>query len=117
MLKQLALAASILAASGHSADAKVVEETISVAVEVATIRGEVVRQPIRVTIVRDDTRSRAPFLILNHGRSTDPARRAALKPAQYAANARYFVSRGYAVFLPLRVGYGATACRRGRSSP
>ena len=108
MLKRLALLASIVAASGHSADAKVVEETISVAVEVTTIRGEVVRQPIQVTIVRDDTRPRAPFLILNHGRSSDPAKRAALKPAQYAANARYFVSRGYAVFLPLRVGYGAT---------
>ena len=47
VLKQFALAASILAASGHWADAKVVEETISVAVEVATIRGEVVRRPIR----------------------------------------------------------------------
>ncbi len=47
-------------------------------------------------------------MILNHGR---PARRDGaldVRAATYADNARYFVAKGFAVFLPIRVGYGAT---------
>jgi dienelactone hydrolase len=79
-----------------------------VPVEVRDAQGQIVRQPIKVTIFRDDARPRAPFMILNHGRSAKAVQRAGVKPAQYAANARYFVSRGYAVFMPVRIGYGAS---------
>ena len=110
MLKQLALAALALVASATACPlaAKLVETTVEVPVEVRDAQGQIVRQPIKVTIFRDDARPRAPFMILNHGRSAKADQRAGVKPAQYAANARYFVSRGYAVFMPVRIGYGAS---------
>lgn len=95
-------------ALGDSAQAKIIQEEIDVPVEVADAAGQIVRQPIKVTIFRDDARARSPFLILNHGRSSDAAKRAAIRPAQIAANARYFASLGFAVFFPVRIGHGAT---------
>jgi dienelactone hydrolase len=51
---------------------------------------------------------RLPFLVLLHGRDADPQHRARLTLPVYPANARYFAEQGYAVLVPLRVGYGAT---------
>ena len=51
---------------------------------------------------------RLPFLVLLHGRDADPQHRARLALPVYPANARYFAEQGYAVLVPLRVGYGAT---------
>jgi dienelactone hydrolase len=109
-LKQLALAALIVAASAGAdpAAAEIIETTVEVPVEVSDTKGGIVRQPIKVTIFRDDARPRSPFMILNHGRSAKAEGRQAVKPSQYAANARYFVSKGYAVFMPVRIGYGET---------
>jgi CubicO group peptidase (beta-lactamase class C family) len=89
------------------ANAKIIQEAIRLPVTIAGVRGRSVNQPIDVTIFRDDDVRRAPFLILNHGRSGDAANRNEVKAAQYAADARYFVSKGFAVFFPVRVGYGA----------
>lgn len=109
-VKSLALAALALVASAGCSqlEAKIVETTAEVPVEVTDARGHVVRQPIKVTIIRDDARPRAPFLLLNHGRAGKAPQRQTTSPATYMANARYFVTRGYAVFMPVRVGYGAT---------
>lgn len=79
---------------------------MDVPVQVKTIFGQVVSQPIKVTVFRDDQRERAPYLILNHGRPASEAEFAAMKRVRYADNARYFVSLGFAVFVPTRVGYG-----------
>ncbi len=46
-----------------------------------------------------------PILILNHGRSA--TKRMVPERFRYTANARYFVKRGFAVFVPTRIGYGA----------
>lgn len=110
MLKYAALSALVVAASAAArpAVAEIVETTVEIPIEVMDARGQTVRQPIKVTIVRDDARLRAPFMILSHGRSSDASRRQALTAAPYAANARYFVAAGYVVFMPVRVGYGAT---------
>lgn len=95
-------------ALGSGAQAKIIQEEIDIPVEVTDAAGHLVRQPIKVTVFRDDARARSPFLILNHGRNSDPAKRVAVRPAQFAANARYFASLGFAVFFPLRIGHGAT---------
>ena len=110
VLKQLAFAGLAVALYAYTLplEAKVVETTVEVPVEVADAQGQIVRQPIKVTIFRDDARPRAPFMILNHGRAANAAQREGVKAAQYAANVRYFVSRGYAVFIPVRIGYGAS---------
>lgn len=110
MLKQVGLATLALAifASAGRLEAAIVEDVVEVPVEVSDPLGRSVRQSIKVTILRDDTRPRAPFLVLNHGRAADAAKRQAVTPATYAANARYFVNLGFAVFMPVRIGYGAT---------
>jgi dienelactone hydrolase len=91
-----------------SALASLVEEAVELPVEVTDARGRTFRQPIKVTIYRDDQRTKSPFLILNHGRSSDATKRQAVKAAQYGANARYLVGRGFTVLFLVRVGYGAT---------
>ena len=91
-----------------AATAGIVQEVVEIPVEVKDIRGRNARQSIKVTVVRDDARAQSGFLILNHGRSSDAAKRAGVSAAAFAANARYFVAQGYAVFIPIRVGYGSS---------
>ena len=100
------LLALCLAFAAPGADAELVEEVIAVPVNVSTIYGQAVAQDIHVTIWRDDTRSGSPFLVLNHGRPANPAGLASMPRQRYAANARYFVSRGFVVLIPTRAGYG-----------
>ncbi len=92
----------------NAATARIVEQVVELPVQVADAQGKSVNHRIKVTIFRDDSRARSPFLILNHGRSGKVAVRAALSVKPYAGNARYFVDRGFAVFAPVRVGYGIT---------
>ena len=86
--------------------AKIVEEILTLPVSVTTYFGITVHQPIVVTVFREDTREKAPFLILNHGRPASEAEFAQMKRQRYPANSRYFVERGFVVFVPTRVGYG-----------
>jgi CubicO group peptidase (beta-lactamase class C family) len=102
----IAVLASVLR-SGPSL-AAMIEETVDVPVEVTNPDGRPLSQTVKVTIFRDDQTPRAPFLILNHGRSSDAAIRQRVSARPFADNARYLVSRGFAVFVPIRIGYGAT---------
>lgn len=88
------------------ARAAVVEDVIEIPVSVKTIYNQEVSQNITVTIWRDDTRDKAPFLVLNHGRPATPADFARMGRQRYSANATYFVSKGFVVLVPTRIGYG-----------
>jgi dienelactone hydrolase len=88
--------------------AKNVEEVIEIPVKVASIYGRVYEHPIKVTVFRESDRSRSPFLILNHGRPAKVADFAKMGRVRFADNAKYFVSLGFVVFVPTRVGYGVT---------
>jgi len=88
--------------------AAVIEEVIEVPVSVKTIYGQEVNQSIKVTVFREDTREKAPYLVLNHGRPPTAAGFANMKRVRYSENSRYFVSLGFVVFVPTRVGYGET---------
>ena len=103
VLAALTLLALFDAGAAH---ALVVESLIELPVEVKDKKGQAVSQTIPVTVIRDTATARAPFLILNHGRAPYAEDRAKLGRARYSENARYFVSLGYAVFVPTRVGYG-----------
>ena len=92
----------------HSVNAKIIQELIELPVDVSDFRGQVVKHRIKLTIVRDDAKVSSPFLILNHGRGATREINAARNVASFRANARYFVSKGFTVFMPLRVGYGET---------
>jgi dienelactone hydrolase len=98
-----------LALAPTATNAEILQETIELPVELAGAYGRSVHHSIRVAIFRDDGgRARAPFLILNHGRAARASQRAEMKIEAYFQNARYFASRGFVVFVPTRVGYGAT---------
>ena len=96
------------AALAADAPGTVLEEHFALPVSVRDIYGKEVSQPITVTVFRDASRARAPFLVLNHGRAGQAAERAKLGRARYSDNARWFVSQGFAVFVPTRVGYGVS---------
>jgi dienelactone hydrolase len=94
-----------LSATGGAA-AAIVEEAVMLPVTIQhQERGEV-RHDLPVMVFRDDTRTRAPFVVLGHGRATTPAANAALGQARYTANSRYLVALGFTVFVPTRIGYG-----------
>src|SRR5688500_1055494 len=100
--RAVALVALIICAP---ATARVVEETFELPVEVKDIHGQAHRQSFTVTVFRDEERAKAPFVVISHGRGTVLGR-AYLGRSRYPDAARYFVSRGFAVFVPTRVGYG-----------
>ncbi|MGZ5141161.1 MAG: dienelactone hydrolase family protein [Burkholderiales bacterium] len=97
-----------LLAASVAVDAALVEEVFEVPVTVRTIYDQVHTQNIQVTSWRDDSREKAPFLILNHGRPASVADFAKMGRQRFADNSRYFVSLGFVVFIPTRVGYGVT---------
>jgi len=104
-IARILLAAALLLAA-RGAGAAIVEELVHVPVVVRhEILGEV-RHELPVTVFRDDARSRAPFVVLGHGRATSATANAALGQARYTANSHYLVSLGFAVFVPTRIGYG-----------
>lgn len=88
--------------------AKIVETVIDLPASVTDIHGQTTSRAIKVTIFRDDAKARSPFMILNHGRS--PHSETRLKPGIFRMheNSRYFVAKGFAVFVPTRIGYGST---------
>jgi dienelactone hydrolase len=81
------------------------EEVIEVPVSVKTIYGQEANQTIKVTVFRNDRREKAPYLVLNHGRPSE-ADFVGMKRQRFPEISRYFVSLGFVVFVPTRVGYG-----------
>jgi dienelactone hydrolase len=106
-VRRLAVLCALLACALPAA-AILQEQVIELPVTLEMATGKRVSQPIKVTIFRDDASAKSPFLILNHGR---PAKRddfAKLGRVRYSENAKYFVGKGFAVFVPTRIGYGVT---------
>jgi dienelactone hydrolase len=97
----------MLASPGVSG-AEIIEQTVSVPVQVRAPDGAQVRQTIAVTIVRESSAGRRPFLVLHHGRGATPAERTAMGLQNYPANSRYFAANGFVVLMPTRVGYGVS---------
>lgn len=96
-----------LALSAAAAGAAPVEEVLSVPVEVADILGRPVSQPIVVTLTVDDAvPTPRPLLLISHGRPPDAAERASMGRSFYAEQANWFARLGFAVAVPVRVGYG-----------
>ncbi len=88
--------------------AKIIEEIIEVPVSVSNsnyANNPKFEQKITVTIWRDDSIKKAPYLLFSHGRGTDKER-ADFGRASYKGNSEYYVSKGFVVILPTRIGYG-----------
>ncbi len=88
------------------AAAQVVVEDIIVPVTIRRPGQPALTHDVPVSIFRDTARPRAPFLVLGHGRSGTAHERAAFGRARYTPNSRYFVSLGFVVLVPTRIGYG-----------
>ena len=91
------------------AQADIRERIVKIPVRVAGPDGTPFTQDITLTMVYEDRSKKSPFLILNHGRSGDPQERKNFGRAVFREQTRYFVERGFAVFLPTRIGYGVSA--------
>lgn len=103
-LSRLLAAGALL--SSVSASAALVAEVVDLPVEVNNRFGLEVRQSIKVAVLHDDAASAPqPFLVLGHGRPAN-GNFAGYKWTSYRKQGEYFVSKGFAVFIPLRVGYG-----------
>lgn len=103
-----ALPVQLLVAAG-AANGAVHEEQLDVPVKLSNAYGKSIGQSIKVTVFWDDANaSPAPFLVLNHGRSAEAMERANMGRARYSAASRFFVSRGFIVAVPTRVGYGVS---------
>jgi dienelactone hydrolase len=85
---------------------EVSEEIIDVPVKVRNIYGREIDQTIKVTTFHDPSKPKSPYIILNHGRATDRADFAKTPRFRFSQISKYFVSLGFAVLVPTRVGYG-----------
>ncbi len=99
------LAALALLGAPAPAEALIVESLIELPVQVKDRKGQVVSHTIPVNVTRNTTKARAPFLIYNHGRAPTAAERTKPGRMRLGDNARYFVTLGYTVFTPTRIGY------------
>jgi len=106
-MRRLALFVALLAAAQPGAT-RVVEEVTDLTVTAANARGQSVTHSIKLTIFRDDAVPRAPFLVLNHGRPAKAEDFVKMGRQRYSDNSKYFVTRGFVVLVPTRIGYGIT---------
>ena len=80
------------------------ESTDSLTVTVNDMFQRAITGTVVVTSYKPNGNGPFPILILNHGRSgTDRSQPIRFR---YVPQARYFVKRGFAVFVPTRIGYG-----------
>ncbi|MBB3211680.1 dienelactone hydrolase [Herbaspirillum sp. Sphag1AN] len=81
------------------------ESVASIDVSVKDMYGREASGKVTITQFKPDGDGPFPIMILNHGRSVsnhgEPPR------FRYTAQVRFFTSRGFAVFVPTRIGYGA----------
>ena len=91
--------------------AKIIEEIIEVPVTVSNsnfTNNPKFEQKITVTIWRDDAIKKAPYLLFSHGRAGTDQERGKFGRSSEKRNSEYFVSKGFTVILPTRIGYGVS---------
>jgi dienelactone hydrolase len=95
----------------NSSFARIIEEIIKVPVSVTNsiyANKPKFEQEIIVTIWRDDSIKKSPYLLFSHGRAGTDQERASFGRSSERKNSEYFISKGFAVILPTRIGYGVS---------
>ena len=95
----------------NSSFARIIEEIIEVPVSVSNsnfTNNPKFEQKITVTIWRDDAIKKAPYLLFSHGRAGTDQERGKFGRSSEKRNSKYFVSKGFTVILPTRIGYGVS---------
>jgi dienelactone hydrolase len=92
-----------------AAQAKLIEEQITVLVSVKDMYRKATTQNIVVTLFYDsDAPKPMPIYIFGHGRAVDAADRLKMGRVRYTVNSTWFAKLGFIVAVPTRVGYGAS---------
>lgn len=95
----------------NSSFARIIEEIIEVPVSVSNsnfTNNPKFEQKITVTIWRDDAIKKAPYLLFSHGRAGTDQEIGKFGRSSEKRNSEYFVSKGFTVILPTRIGYGVS---------
>jgi dienelactone hydrolase len=95
----------------NSSFARIIEEIIEVPVSVSNSNfsnNPKFEQKITVTIWRDDSVKKSPYLLFSHGRAGTDQERGKFGRSSEKKNSEYFVSKGFTVILPTRIGYGVS---------
>ena len=95
----------------NSSFAKIIEEIIKVPVSVTNsiyANNPKFEQEITVTIWRDDSIKKSPYLLFSHGRAGTDQERVSFGRSSERKNSEYFISKGFTVILPTRIGYGVS---------
>ena len=95
----------------NSSFARIIEEIIEVPVSVSNsnfTNNPKFEQKITVTIWRDDSVKKSPYLLFSHGRAGTDQERGKFGRSSEKRNSEYFVSKGFTVILPTRIGYGVS---------
>jgi dienelactone hydrolase len=98
-------AAAAPAQPGLAADLR--EEVLRLPVTAKDLYGREETREIAATVFRPPGDGPFPLLVMSHGRAPSD-RRAGQGRQRYEPLARYLVSKGFAVFVPTRIGYGDT---------
>ena len=95
----------------NSSFARIIEEIIKVPVSVTNsiyANNSKFEQEITVTIWRDDSIKKSPYLLFSHGRAGTDQERVSFGRSSERKNSEYFISKGFTVILPTRIGYGVS---------
>ena len=122
------LSVTMAAAQTEEPNARDLREEIQrISVSVKDSYGREETRQIPVTVFRPRGDGPFPLVIVNHGRATTEKRAAQRERIRFESLSRYLVSKGFAVLVPMRVGYGETygefdpeyadACRSPRVEP
>lgn len=105
------LAVSILAfacAAAAAAASEIGERVLKVPVKFEDAYRKKIERDITVTVFEPGSGAPFPLAVVNHGRPANDAARHRFGRARYAEAARYLASLGFSVWVPTRVGYGAS---------
>src|SRR5262245_47341263 len=108
LLGVCAFAAGCATPVGPTPAADLHEEVRHIAVTVKDRDGRVETRAIPVTVFRPPGAGPFPLAIVNHGRASKEKRAAQRDRMRFETLSRYLVSKGFAVLVPTRVGYGET---------
>ncbi len=74
--------------------AAIIEEVVKLPVTVTTSSGQSVTRDVVVTVLRDESRAKSPYLILNHGRAGKDSERRGIGRMVYRKQSEWFVAQG-----------------------
>lgn len=110
LLKLLLLSAALLLGRpGHAGEALAPLNEILIREPATALDwlGRPTQGEILITVFRPPGAGPFPLVVINHGR--DARQRAATPRFRFETASRYFLSRGFAVAIPTRLGYGDSA--------